>query len=300
MPKKSALGGSGVSALFGVENINVDTEKTENNDKSALKEVSINKINNNKEQPRKVFDEESLAELAESIKEVGVLQPLTVKEVENGYEIIAGERRWRAARIAGLATVPVIIKEYSELESLEAALIENLQRVDLNPMEEAQTYKKLSENFNLSQEEIASRVGKSRAVIANAMRLLNLDSRVQDYVREGRLSNGHARTLLGISDANAQYELAEKIIEDELSVRQTEEIVKQFNEPKKEESEPVKNGVKNPELIRAYFSMANDLKSVLNAKVNIKNGKNKGKIEIEYCSDDELERLVGLIKSINY
>lgn len=298
MPKKiSGLGGRGVNALFGEENIEVAVK----NDDKSLIEVSINKIDNNREQPRKAFDDESLMELADSIKEVGILQPLTVKEVDNGYEIIAGERRWRAARIAGLSTVPVIVKKYSELEALEAALIENLQRVDLNPLEEAQTYKRLSTEFNLNQEEIASRVGKSRTVIANAMRLLNLDTRVQDFVREGRLSNGHARALLAISDENIQYELAEKIIEEELSVRQTEEMVKEYNQPKTDENaEKIKKGIKDPEAVRAYLALAKDLKSVLGAKVNIKNGKNKGKIEIEYYSDDELERLVGLIKSISY
>ncbi len=296
MPKKiSGLGGRGVSALFGEENIEVSSN--ESSDKSLI-EVSINKIDNNKEQPRKIFDDESLMELAQSIKEVGILQPLTVKEVPNGYEIIAGERRWRAARLAGLSTVPVIVKNMGELEILEAALIENLQRVDLNPMEEAQSYKKLSVDFNLSQEEIANKVGKSRAVVANAMRLLKLDSRVQDFVREGRLSNGHARALLGINDENVQYELAEKVIEEELSVRETEELVKAYNEPKTEEQTKKITGIKDPEAVRAYLALAKDLKSVLGAKVNIKNGKNKGKIEIEYYSDDELERLVGLIKTI--
>lgn len=296
MPKKiSGLGGRGVSALFGEENIEVSSN--ESSDKSLI-EVSINKIDNNKEQPRKIFDDESLMELAQSIKEVGILQPLTVKEVPNGYEIIAGERRWRAARLAGLSTVPVIVKNMDELEILEAALIENLQRVDLNPMEEAQSYKKLSVDFNLSQEEIANNVGKSRAVVANAMRLLKLDSRVQDFVREGRLSNGHARALLGINDENVQYELAEKVIEEELSVRKIEELVKAYNEPKKEEQTKKVTGIKDPEAVRAYLALAKDLKSVLGAKVNIKNGKNKGKIEIEYYSDDELERLVGLIKTI--
>ena len=293
MAKKiSGLGGRGVSALFGEENVEVES--------TGFIEVNINKIDNNKEQPRKSFDDESLRELAESIKEVGILQPITVKEVANGYEIIAGERRWRAARLAGLATVPVIIKKYSDLEALEASLIENLQRVDLNPLEEALTYKRLATEFNLSQEEIAARVGKSRAVVANAMRLLNLDSRVQDFVREGRLSNGHARALLGIADSDLQYETAERVIEEMLSVRQTEELVKELNEPKQEDQPKAKSGIKDPEAVRAYLAMAKDLKSILGAKVNIKNGKNKGKIEIEYFSEDELERLVGLIKSINY
>jgi ParB family chromosome partitioning protein len=293
MQKKGLGLGRGVNALFGEENVELSAENN-----NTLMEVSINKIDNNKNQPRKVFDDEKLMELADSIKEVGVLQPITVKEVANGYEIIAGERRWRAARIAGLKKVPVIVKNYGELEALEAALIENLQRVDLNPMEEAQTYKKFSTEFKLNQEEIAARVGKSRAVVANAMRLLNLDTRVQDFVRDGRLTNGHARALLAIGDENAQYELAEKIIEEELSVRQTEEMVKEYNEPKVE-APVVKKGIKDPEAIRAYMSIAKDLKSILGAKVNIKNGKNKGKIEIEYYSDDELERIVGLIKRIN-
>lgn len=279
--------GKGLDSLMGYNTLNIDN--------SRVVEIDINKITPNKSQPRTIFNESSLQELADSINELGVLQPITVKKTDDYYEIIAGERRWRAARIAGLKTIPALVKDFDALKALEAALIENIQREDLNPIEEALTYSRFSEEFNLSQEEIAKKVGKSRPTIANAMRLLNLDKRVQTFVKENKLSNGHARALLGITDGNLQFELAEKIIEEELNVRETENLVKQANEPKKTEEKKPQH---NPEATRAYLALAKDLKSIFGTKVNIKNGKNKGKIEIEYYSQDELDRLVGMFKQI--
>ncbi len=285
--------GMGLGALMSSNDIEAGSNK--------VHEVDLNKINPNKNQPRTNFDEESLQELADSINEVGIIQPLTVKKIDDYYEIIAGERRWRAARIAGLRKVPVIVKEFDDLKSLEAALIENVQREDLNPMEEAFTYVRFSEEFNLNQEEIAKKVGKSRSAIANAMRLVNLDLRVQTFVKEGKISNGHGRTLLGITNNDLQFELAEKIIDDGLSVRETEELVKYTieNMNKEPQGEKVveKTGV-NSEVARECLRISNELKSIFGTKVNIKNNKNKGngKIEIEYSSIDDLDRIVGMIK----
>lgn len=274
-------------------------EKNNDNSVNRVIDVDINKITPNKAQPRRSFTEASLSELAESIGEIGIIQPITVLKKGDFYEIITGERRWRAARIAGVKQVPVIVKDFNELQVLEAALIENIQREDLNPLEEAMTYKRFSDEFNLSQESIAKKVGKSRAVVANAMRLLNLDSRVQTFVVENRFTNGHARALLGIEDNDLQFETAEKVIDEELSVRQTEELVKLINEGALQEKEPEKTSkIKNPEETRAILSLARDLKSIFGTKVNIKNGANKGKIEIEYYSNDELDRIVGMIKKI--
>jgi ParB family chromosome partitioning protein len=259
-------------------------------------EIDINKISPNQNQPRTIFDEESLNELATSIKHVGILQPLNVRKNGEFYEIIAGERRWRAARIAGLKTVPVVINDFDELTTLQAALIENIQREDLNPIEEAYTYKRLADEFKLSQEEISKKVGKSRSTVANAMRLVNLDSRVQGFVKDNKLSNGHARTLLGLDNKDKQFEIAELIIEEGLNVRQTEDLVKRANEPIEVPKESTTVISHNPELARACLNIAKDLKSILGTKVSIKNGKNKGKIEIEYYSPEELDRIVGLIK----
>lgn len=269
---------------------------------NKIHEIDINKINPNKNQPRTYFNDDALQELADSISEIGIIQPLIVKKNGEFYEIIAGERRWRAARMAGLRKVPVIVKDYDDLKTLEAALIENVQREDLNPIEEAFTYVRFADEFNLSQEEIAKKVGKSRSAVANSMRLVNLDPRVQVFVKEGKLSNGHGRTLLSIDDSELQFELAEKIIDDGLSVRQTEELVKttieNLNKPvvEKEEKEQV---TVNPEVARECLRISNELKNIFGTKVNIKNNKNKGngKIEIEYSSVDDLDRIVGLIKS---
>lgn len=263
--------------------------------------VDINKITPNEDQPRRNFNDEALNELAESIKQMGVIQPITVKKVDDYYMIIAGERRWRASRKAGITEIPVIVKnDISDIEALEIALIENIQREDLTPLEEAQTYKKFSDEFNLNQESIAAKVGKSRAAVANSMRLLNLDKRVQTFLDENRLSSGHCRALLAITDNELQFETAEHIIDEGYSVRQTEELVKKINEAAASQPEQeTKSTMKNPKEARIYLDLAKDLKSILGTKVNIKNLKNNtGKIVIEYYSDDELDRIVGMIRKI--
>lgn len=296
MAAKKGLG-RGLGA-FKIEEsvINTPTEK------GNISTLDINKITPNKSQPRKKFDEESLEELAESIKGIGVIQPITVKKTDDDfYVIIAGERRWRAARKAGIQEIPVIIRDdITDLEALEIALIENIQREDLNPLEEALTYKKFAEEFNLNQEAIAEKVGKSRAAVANSIRLLNLDKRVQTFLVENRLSSGHCRALLGLANNDVQFETAELIIEEGLSVRQTEELIKAKNEAVEEEEVKKSSSIKNPEEARIYISLMKDLKSILGTKVNIKPKKNKkGRIEIEYYSDEDLDRIVTMIKQIH-
>ena len=273
--KKRGGLGSGMSSLF-------SSNEIEEKHSGGVLEVDINKITPNPKQPRNKFDDATLMELADSIKEVGVLQPITVKKNGDYYVIIAGERRWRAARIAGLEKIPAIEKDLDELKILEAALIENVQREDLNPMEEAYTYKRLSEEYSLSKE--------------HAIRLLNLDERVQTFIKENRISNGHGRALIPL-DKEQQFELAERIIDEGLSVRQIEELVKEIQNPQPEEEKKTEKTVApNPELARACVEIAKDLKSIFGTKVTIKNGKKKGKIEIEYYSPDELDRIVGLMK----
>ena len=288
LKKRGGLG-SGMSSLF-------SSNEIEEKHSGGVLEVDINKITPNPKQPRNKFDDATLMELADSIKEVGVLQPITVKKNGDFYIIIAGERRWRAARIAGLEKIPAIEKDLDGLKILEAALIENVQREDLNPMEEAYTYKRLSEEYSLSQEQIAKKVGKSRTVVANAIRLLNLDERVQTFIKENRISNGHGRALIPL-DKEQQFELAERIIDEGLSVRQIEELVKEIQNPQPEEEKKTEKTIApNPELARACVEISKDLKSIFGTKVTIKNGKKKGKIEIEYYSPDELDRIVGLMK----
>lgn len=254
--------------------------------------VKLSKIEPNKEQPRKNFDEDALIELSESIKQHGMLQPILVQERKGYYEIIAGERRWRAAKLAGLKEVPVIIKKFTDQEIVEIALIENIQRENLNPIEEAIAYKRLLNEFHLKQDEVAARVSKSRTAVTNAMRLLKLDERVQEMVIEEKLSTGHARALLGIEDAELQYQTACKVFDESLSVRDVEKLVKSMNTPKKE--------VKKPEINQAvYDDMSEKLKQIMGTKVHIIPKSNeKGKIEIEYYSGDELERIIDLFMSI--
>lgn len=291
-PKKG-LGskGLGLEALLNSK-MNELNEKTQ---ETGVFEVDIDKIEPNKNQPRKIFEENALEELAESIKEHGVIQPIILKKINSGYEIIAGERRWRASKIAGIKKIPAVVKNIDDLKAFETALVENLQREGLNPMEEAKSYKRLIEEFSLSQEEAAKKVGKSRSVVANVMRLLNLDERVQIFISENKLSNGHGRALLGISDNNIQFETAEKIIQEELSVRETEKLVKKItenNNKDKKEKREIKFNTNN------YKYIENDLKSIFGTKVKLSNNKNKGKIEIEYYSDDDLDRLIGIMKGI--
>jgi ParB family chromosome partitioning protein len=259
--------------------------------------MDINKVEPNRDQPRKKFDEDALLELSESIKQFGVLQPLLVQKREDYYEIIAGERRWRAAKQAGIKEVPVIIKQLTEQEIMEISLIENIQREDLNPIEEAQAYKRLLTEFNLKQDEVAERVSKSRTAVTNAMRLLKLDDRVQQMVIDEMLSTGHARALLGIENQEKQYETAQKIFDEKLSVRDTEKLVKNLQNEKKEAPSAEKKI--DPQMEAIYKDLEEQMKRILGTKVAI-NPKNEksGKLEIEYYSQDELDRIIDLLRTI--
>lgn len=270
------------------------TEPASDNSKKAELMVKISKVEPNLNQPRKQFDEDSLLELAESIKQYGVLQPLLVSDKKDYYEIIAGERRWRAAKIAGLKEIPVLVREFSEQEIVEISLIENIQREDLNPIEEAKAYKRLIDEFHLKQDEIAERVSKSRTAVTNSMRLLKLDERVQQMLIDEMISPGHARALLGISDGETQSSVAMKIFDEKLSVRETEKLVKKLLEPPKKEK-PVKNSAEDA----IYESLEERMKGIIGTRVFIHRKKNdKGKIEIEYYSKEELDRIIDLFESI--
>lgn len=263
-------------------------------EKPVEQTLKLNLIEPNSEQPRKNFDEESLQELADSIRQYGILQPLIVQKKGNHYEIIAGERRWRAAKLAGITDVPVLIREYDKQQTMEIALIENVQRADLNPIEEAQAFQQLIQEFHLTQEEIANRVSKNRATITNSMRLLKLDVRVQDMLADGKISSGHARALLGLEEGERQYQVAVKITEEKLSVRDVEKLVKMMNRPLKE-----KKPEKGPDIDLIYRQVEDKLKSIMGTKVVInQKDKNKGRIEIEYYSQEELERLIELMESL--
>lgn len=263
-------------------------------EKPVEQTLKLNLIEPNSEQPRKNFDEESLQELADSIRQYGILQPLIVQKKGNHYEIIAGERRWRAAKLAGITDVPVLIREYDKQQTMEIALIENVQRADLNPIEEAQAFQQLIQEFHLTQEEIANRVSKNRATITNSMRLLKLDVRVQDMLADGKISSGHARALLGLEEGERQYQVAVKITEEKLSVRDVEKLVKMMNRPPKE-----KKPEKGPDIDLIYRQVEDKLKSIMGTKVVInQKDKNKGRIEIEYYSQEELERLIELMESL--
>ena len=305
--KKKGLG-RGLDLLI-PEGNNTKQSKTEKESKPIIKEVvkevvkevkvpaetflKLSDIEPNREQPRKNFDEDALLELAESIKQFGVLQPLLVQKKDDYYEIIAGERRWRAAKLAGLKEVPVIIKDFSDQEVVEIALIENIQRDNLNPIEEAMAYKRLMEEFELKQDEVATKVSKSRASITNSLRLLKLDPRVQKMLEEEMISTGHARALLAISNKDKQYEIAQKVFDEKLSVRDIEKLVKDLKKIKKNKKE--EKDVHD----FLYTELEESMKQILGSKVSIKNKKNnKGKIEIEYYSRDELERIVDMIRSI--
>lgn len=272
----------------------VKPEKAEESVKTGEQMLKINQVEPNREQPRKHFEEDALLELADSIKQYGVLQPLLVRKRKDYYEIIAGERRWRAAKLAGVKEVPVIIKEYTEQQAVEIALIENIQRENLNPIEEAMAFKKLLTEFNLKQDEVAERVSKSRTAVTNSMRLLKLGERVQQMIIDDMITTGHARALLAIDDEEQQYLLATKIFDEKLSVRETEKLIKSLKNPKKQ----VKV-VKTVENAFVYDDLAEKMKRVLGTKVSISpKGNGKGKIEIEYYSDDELERMFEMITSV--
>lgn len=297
--KRSGLG-KGLDSLIPDKAVNKSAttgkkeEKSEKKvNKSGEQLVPINQVEPNREQPRKEFDEDALLELADSIKQYGILQPLIVQKRKDYYEIIAGERRWRAAKKAGLKEVPVIIREYTDQQVVEISLIENIQRENLNPIEEAMAFKKLLEEFNLKQDEVAERVSKSRTAVTNSMRLLKLDERVQQMIIDDMISTGHARALLAIDDKDEQYNLANRIFDEKLSVRDTEKLVKEIKNPKKpkEKVKTVNDFI--------YKDLANKMKEVMGTKVSIASkGNGKGKIEIEYYSDEELERMFDMIMSI--
>lgn len=264
-------------------------------DKGQETLVKITKVEPNREQPRKNFDEDALQELADSIKQFGLLQPILVQDRQTYYEIIAGERRWRAAKLAGLKEVPVIIKSFSEQEIVEISLIENIQREDLNPIEEALAYKRLLSEFHLTQDEVAERVSKSRTTVTNSMRLLKLDERVQQMIIDDMITTGHARALIGIEDKNVQYELAQKIFDEKLNVREVEKLVKNIQSPKPKK-EPKKV---NESLELVYRDIEERLKQALGTKVSIQPRENgAGKMEIEFFSHEELERITEFFMKI--
>ena len=273
-------------------------ENKKSEEKPAEVKVKISKVEPNREQPRKNFDEDALLELAESIKQFGVLQPLLVQDRKDYYEIIAGERRWRAAKIAGLKEVPVIIKKLTEQEMVEISLIENIQRENLNPIEEALAYKRLLNEFNLKQDEVAERVSKSRTAVTNSMRLLKLNEKVQQMVIDDMLTTGHARALLGIEDQEKQYVVAQQIFDEKLSVRETEKLVKKIQ---KEKDLPEKKKEELDEQVAlAYHDVEEKMKLILGTKVNIRaKDDKKGKIEIEDYSMDEFNRIFEMMQKIH-
>ena len=311
--KKTGLG-RGLDALFPEKNgekvkttvkkENTSVEKTEisvkskdshGEDNKSVLTVKISKVEPNRSQPRKQFDEDALLELSESIKQYGVLQPLLVSDKKDYYEIVAGERRWRAAKLAGLKEVPVIIKELSDQQVVEISLIENIQREDLNPIEEAMAYKRLIEEFSLKQDEIAERVSKSRTAVTNSMRLLKLAPKVQQMLIDEMISAGHARAILAITEPDTQYSVAMKVFDEKLSVRETEKLVKKLLEPAKERKGNVSSTTEDV----IYESLEEKMKGIMGTRVHIQRKKNnKGKIEIEYYSRDELERIIELFESI--
>ena len=263
--------------------------ESEESDRNSIVEIKITDIEANDKQPRKAFNDATLADLSESIKEHGVVQPIIVRKLGSSYQIVAGERRWRAARLAGKKTIPAIIKECSNLEVMELALIENLQREDLNSIEEAMAYKSLIEEYNMTQEEISKKIGKSRPAIANSLRLLQLPQEIKNMIAEGKISQGHARALLSISEEKKQLDMAEKIIAQQLNVRQIEKLAKDTKQKKKKEV-----------LTDAYQIEINQLeerlRAVLGTKVTIHHRKNRGSIEIEYYSDEEFDRIFELLE----
>ena len=304
MPVKKSGLGKGLDSLIPNKNVKSAKPSVKADEKKATPKeeileagtimVKINKVEPNRDQPRKDFDEDALMELADSIKQFGVLQPILVQKKKDYYEIIAGERRWRASKLAGLKEVPVIVKEFTEQEAVEISLIENIQREDLNPIEEAMAYKRLIDEFHLKQDEIAERVSKSRTAVTNSMRLLKLDSRVQQMMVDEMISAGHARAILAISDPEQQYNAAMKVFDEKLSVRETEKLVKSILTPTKKK--PV---VSNPTEDAIYESLEEKMKGITGTRVFIHRKKNnKGKIEIEYYSRDDLDRIIDLFESI--
>lgn len=279
MNKKFGLG-KGLGALIPEEEISPDS--------NSICRISMNSIKANDGQPRKNFDEEKIEQLANSIREHGVVQPIVLKKDGDTYTIVAGERRWRAAKSIGLKEIPAVVMELTEKQVLEISLIENIQREDLNPIEEALAYEKLIEEFNLTQEELSKRIGKSRTAVTNCLRLLNLDNRVKEYLIDGVISEGHGRALLAVEDKDTQYILAQKIIDESLNVRDTEKIIKNFGKPKKAVSKDTSNIY--------YFDIKEKLEGYFGTKVSLLNKKNKGKIEIEYYSEEDLQRILDILR----
>lgn len=292
--KKTGGLGAGVGALFSGSTLD-DIQEISGASGSAVVEIKIGDIEPGMGQPRTCFDEDKIAQLAESIKEHGVIQPLIVRKEGKVYRIIAGERRWRAARVAGLETVPVIEKDVGDREVVEMALIENIQREDLNPLEEAEAYQRLITEFNLTQEKLSQRLSKSRPMIANKLRLLDLDDNVKAYVTSGELSEGHARTLLGIKDKDLVAKAAEEIINGGYSVRQTEELVKKINNPAKTKTEPAEKKANESLYNIAVKDMENKLKTRFKANVKLQDEGGKGKITITFTSADERERILDML-----
>jgi len=270
--------GKGLDALIPALNINEDDK---------IVEIPLSQLRPNPYQPRKRFDDDAISELAESIKEHGVIQPIIVRSVLKGYEIIAGERRWRAARVAGLATIPAVVRDFSDRQVMEIALIENLQREDLNPMEIAAAYQQLIDAFSLTQEELSTKVGKSRSHIANFLRLLQLPEKVREYVSRGTLSMGHARAIAGLNSEKAMIELADRAIREQWSVRELEDAIRRMEEARKAPAKP-KKAKKDPYL----DALEESLREYFKTTVKIKPGKTQGKIEITYYSKEDLQRLL--------
>jgi ParB family chromosome partitioning protein len=291
--------GRGLDSLIPIDDTNksAGVKDIQSDEKKAETLVKITKVEPNREQPRKNFDEDALQELADSIKQFGLLQPILVQDRKDYYEIIAGERRWRAAKLAGLKEVPVIIKNYTNQEIVEISLIENIQREDLNPIEEALAYKRLLEEFNLKQDDVAERVSKSRTAVTNSIRLLKLSEPVQQMIIDDMISTGHARALIPIEDKEVQLQLAQRIFDEKLSVREVEKIVKSILKPddKKNKKEEVPQNIQY-----IYQDIENKMKEKLGRKVEISSkGKNgAGKIEIEFYSNEDLDRLIELLSNI--
>ncbi len=279
---KKALG-KGLGALI--------LSANEETGSGGVVELKINEIEPNAGQPRKRFDDQKLIQLSDSIKEHGIVQPIIVRREDNIYKIVAGERRWRAARLAGLSSVPVIIKDVSNRQVMEMALIENIQREDLNPIEEAEAYEKLLNEYNMTQEELSKSIGKNRSTIANIIRLLALSDKVKESLIDGEISNGHARALLSIEEKEIQEKVCKEIIEKSLNVRETENLVKKI-QTNSNEVKRVKNDDEN------IIKIEDDLKKILGTKVKLYNKNKKGKIMIEYYSNDELERLLEIFKKM--
>ena len=289
MAGKSKGLGKGLGALIPLDELDVSDDTDLSNKKISTpdKYVKISKIEPRKDQPRKNFNEDKLQELSDSIKNYGIIEPIIVQDLDNHYEIVAGERRWRAAMKAGLKEVPVIIRDFTEQEIVEISLIENIQREDLNPIEEALAYKTLLEKYNLTQDQVAEKVSKSRTTVTNSMRLLKLSDEVQSMLINEMISQGHARALLAIEDKDQQYIIAQRVFDENLSVRDVEKIVKDLSKQKKEK--PV-NKVDNDFI---YKDIEEKIKSVLETKVSIKpKDNNKGKIEIEYYTTNDFERII--------